>query len=31
MIESREQLDRAIGWATYPGLDDWAGEGQHPS
>ena len=27
MIESREQLDRAIGWATYPGLDDWAGEG----
>ena len=31
MIESREQLDRAIGWATYPGLDDWAGEGQHPA
>ena len=25
MIESREQLDRAIGWSIYPGLDTWAG------
>lgn len=25
MIESREQLDRAIGWSVYPGLDDWDG------
>lgn len=30
MIESREQLDRAIGWSTYPGLDTWATEGTHP-
>lgn len=26
MIESREQLDRAIGWSIYPGLDNWEGE-----
>ncbi len=26
MIESRGQLDRAIGWSIYPGLDDWEGE-----
>ena len=26
MIESREQLDRAIGWSIYPGLGNWEGE-----
>ncbi len=26
MIESRAQLDRAIGWSLYPGLDQWEGE-----
>jgi 2-dehydro-3-deoxyglucarate aldolase len=31
MIESRAQLDQAIGWATYPGLDDWAGPSEHPA
>ncbi len=29
MIESPEELDRAIGWSIYPGLDDW--EGRRPS
>lgn len=31
MIETREQLDRAIGWATYPGLDDWADASTRPA
>lgn len=31
MIETREQLDRAIGWATYPGLDDWATPATRPA
>ncbi len=31
MIESRVQLDQAIGWATYPSLDDWAGPSEHPA
>ncbi len=25
MIESREQLDKAVGWSIYPGLDNWKG------
>ncbi len=28
MIESREQLDRAIDWAVYPGQDTWRAKGE---
>ena len=28
MIESREQLDRAIDWAVYPGQDHWRSAGE---
>jgi len=30
MIESREQLDQAISWATYPGHDDGRRDGEPP-